>query len=51
MKAQVGREETEERTTTLEALEKKRADKLKLSQELEKYRSCDPQTLKELSEC
>lgn len=45
---QVGREETEERSTLLVALNKKQAQKVILGKELEKYKSCDPQRLQEL---
>lgn len=51
VKTQIGREETEERAVLLLKLEKKQADKNKLAKELEQYKSCDPQRLKELCEC
>lgn len=47
---QIGREESEERLGVLSALEKKRAQKIMFVKELEQYKSCDPQTLKELRE-
>ena len=49
--AQIGREETQDRAESLLALEKKQVQKVKLVRELEQYRSCDPQRLKELREC
>lgn len=48
---QVGREESEERSRVLAALEKKQGQRKSLAVELEQYKSCDPQTLKELREC
>lgn len=50
IQAQVGREETDKRTDLLSELEKMKTQKLQLAKELEQYKSCDPQTLKELSE-
>ncbi len=50
VQVQVGREDTEKRSTLLAELEKKKAQKIQLAKELEQYKSCDPQTLKELSE-
>ena len=50
VQAQVGREETEKRSALLLELEKMKMQKLQLAKELEQYKSCDPQTLKELSE-
>lgn len=47
--AQVGREDNDERSALLLELEKKQAQKIQLARELEEYKSCDPQTLKELS--
>lgn len=49
--AEIGREESQGRTESLLALEKKQVQKVKLAQELEQYRSCDPQRLKELRKC
>lgn len=48
---EVGREECEERSRVLAALEKKQGQRKILATELEQYKSCDPQTLKELREC
>lgn len=45
-----GREESEERSALLEALQKKQSQRKVLTTELEQYKSCDPQTLKELRE-
>ena len=50
VKAQVGKEETEERSLLLQALDKKQSHKKQLAQELEQYKSCDPARLKELRE-
>ena len=50
-RVQVGREESEQRSKVLTALDEKQAQKEKLAKELEQYKSCDPQTLKELREC
>lgn len=46
--ASQGREESEEREQLLKSLEVKSALKKKLSAELEKYKSCDPERMKEL---
>lgn len=50
-KARIGREETEERSSLLVALQERQTDRKKLILELEQYRACDPQRLKELSRC
>jgi predicted nucleic acid-binding Zn-ribbon protein len=47
---EVGREESEERSAVLTALHAKQAQRVQLAKELEQYKSCDPQTLKELRE-
>lgn len=47
---QVGREESEERAGMLVALGERQAQRIKLAKELEQYKSCDPQTLRELRE-
>lgn len=46
--AQMGREKSEERMQLLKALEEKKAMKNALGNELEQYKACDPETLKEL---
>lgn len=46
--ASVGREESEEREQLLRALQEKRQLRKKLTDELEKYKSCDPERMKEL---
>ena len=46
--ASVGREESEEREQLLKALEEKTQLRKKLEAELEKYKSCDPERMKEL---
>lgn len=48
--AQVGREDTDKRAALLSELDKKQECKVQLGKELEQYRCCDPQALKELSE-
>ena len=47
--ASVGREESKEREQLLKSFEEKNQLKRKLAAELEKYKSCDPERLKELS--
>lgn len=47
--AEVGKEDTTERTALLEELGKKQAQTNKLKEELQEYKSCDPQHLTELS--
>lgn len=49
-RVQVGREESEERSGLLTALGERQAQRIKLAKELEQYKSCDPQTLRELRE-
>ena len=46
--AQVGREESSERTELLKMLAEKREQKKRLEAELEKYKACDPERMKEL---
>ena len=46
--ASVGREESEEREHLLKSLEEKTKLKKKLAAELEQYKSCDPERMKEL---
>ena len=47
--AQVGREDSKQRSILLKDLDERRSQKLKLGEELHKYQSCDPQQLAELS--
>ena len=49
--AGMGREESEEREQLLKSLAEKTALKKKLEAELEKYKSCDPERIKELRMC
>lgn len=46
--ASVGREESEERDQLLGALQEKTQLRKRLADELEKYKSCDPERMKEL---
>ena len=46
--AQIGREETEDRSSVLEDLEKRKVQRSNLAKELEQHQSCDPQRLQEL---
>jgi len=49
-KAQVGKEDTDEREEIMEELTKKRAEKEAILKELEKYRECDPEVLEKIKE-
>ncbi|XP_069023118.1 meiotic nuclear division protein 1 homolog [Embiotoca jacksoni] len=46
-KAQVGREDTKERSALLKELQALRGERTQLQAELEKYRECDPEVVKE----
>ena len=46
--ASVGREESEERQQLLHSLKEKTGQRQKLAAELEKYKACDPDRMKEL---
>ena len=46
--AKVGREDSEERAQLLRALQEKSAQRQRLDSELERYKACDPQRLREL---
>ena len=46
--AQVGREESSERTELLQNLAERKEQKKKLEAELEKYKACDPERMKQL---
>ena len=46
--AQVGREESDERTQLLKQLEAGKEEKKQLAAELESHRTCDPERIKEL---